>query len=508
MRTERNFEMNTRAQFTTKTPAIFLIVVMTLFGGCKEDAVTPPPVVVDTGTANFTRYVSIGNSLTAGFQSNALSQRDQAFSYPNLVSQQVQTSFEQPLIKDPGIGGRLRLVNLAPTIVSEPSVNPLDPSSNLNVYLPRPYNNLGIPGAVLFDIMDTTGASTNFVSKSIARQNPFFAHVLRTQLFGNSVFRQAKNLQPTFITVWIGNNDVLGYATSGGTSGTNVGPPYSADPPKTKPTETLLFNIWYQDLLDSLKATGAGIVTANIPDVTAIPFFTTLGPQIRTKLPPGVVFRYQRNGNSGPSNPVTDTTTFSGAATDPLITLAGISYAALLGQPTGKWYRDNNISSLPPGIDTTKPFGFHPQNPWLDALTLDDGERAITQNATASYNTIIDSIATNRGLGIVDFYGWLNTAKSQGIFVPGIGTFSPAFILGGLFSYDGVHPSSRGQALVANEWINVINQKFGASIPHVPIGSVPGIPIGKSSAASSFPNYEDVSWKELIDMMNGGAARR
>ncbi len=482
---------------------IIVFSVVFLLSGCTEDEITPPPVGIDTGTADFTRYVSIGNSLTAGFQSNALSQRDQVYSYPNLIAMQVRVPFEQPLMKNPGIGSRIRLVNLAPTLATETGVNPLDPTSNINGLLPRPYNNLGIPGAILFDMLDTTGASTNFVSKSIARGNPFFAQILRTSLFGNSIYAQAKTLQPTFITAWIGNNDVLGYATSGGRSGTNVGPPYSADPPRTKPTETLLFNVWYRQLMDSLKATGAGIVTANIPDVTAIPFFTTLAPQIKAKLPPGVPFRYQRNGNSGPSNPVLDTTTFSGASTDPLITLTGSSYAPLLGQATGKWYRDNNISTLPKGIDTTQPFGFHPQNPWLDALTLDNVERDSAQSAIAAYNTIIDSVASNRGIGVVDIHSVLNIAKTSGIYVPDLGTFSPSFILGGLFSYDGVHPSSRGNALIANEWIKVVNQKFSASIPLIAVSSVPGIPIGKVAQTSSLPNYENVSWNDFLSIMSG-----
>ncbi|HEV8538994.1 MAG TPA: hypothetical protein VGR15_08770 [Bacteroidota bacterium] len=480
------------------------IVAVTIFlPGCTEEDVSTPPGIINTGNADFTRFVAIGNSVTAGFQSNALSQRDQVFAYPNLIANQVRTSFEIPLIKNPGIGNRIRLKNLTPTLVTEPSV-PLDPSSNLNVALPRPYNNLGITGAILYDIMDTSGASSDFASKSIARGNPFFALTLRSRLFGNSIFQQAMSLQPTFITIWIGNTDVLGYAVSGGRIGSNVGPPYSADPPRTKPTETVLFSAWYRALMDSLKATGAGIVTANILDVTAIPYFTTVGPQIRANLPPGLYFRYQRNGNAGPSNPILDTTTLSGAPTDPLILLNGITYAPLLGQPTGRYYADNGIAP-PLGIDTTKPFGFHPQNPWPDALTLDADEKSTTHAAVDEFNSIIDSVAANRGIGVVDIHSLYELARTQGIYVQGFGTFSSAFILGGLFSYDGVHPSSRGQAILANEWIKVINQKFDAAIPLVNIGSVPGIPIGKvAQPGSLLPVYEGGAWKDFVNLMCGG----
>jgi len=115
---------------------ITLVVSVFYFSGCSEDdvVVTPPPPF-SPGTADFTMYVSIGNSLTAGYQSNALSERDQKNSFPDILSKQFQrTSFEQPLIKNPGIGdpGRLRLLNLPSNIVSEPSVDPTDPSSNEN----------------------------------------------------------------------------------------------------------------------------------------------------------------------------------------------------------------------------------------------------------------------------------------------------------------------------------------------------------------------------------------
>jgi len=309
-----------------------------LSSGCAEDETTviQPAGPPNTGSADFTRYVAIGNSITAGYQSSALSQRDQPQSFSNLLAKQVQTSFEVPWIKDPGIGGRLRLVSLSPlTLVQEQSVPPVG-SSNLNIALARPYNNLGITGAILYDIMDTTDASANFVNKSAARGNPFFALILRNSALGRSAFQQARNLTPTFITCWIGSNDVLGYATSGGLSGSNAG---LAAPPRTLPTESSLFGLWYSQLLDSLQSIPlvTGIITANIPNIPSLPFFTTLGPQIHAKLLPGIPLRYQRNGNKGAAS---DTTTLGGSPADPYILLTGFTYAPLLGLPGGKWDRD------------------------------------------------------------------------------------------------------------------------------------------------------------------------
>ncbi|GMR25406.1 MAG: SGNH/GDSL hydrolase family protein [Ignavibacteria bacterium] len=486
---------------------VALVISVFFFSGCDEDdvVVTPPPPF-SPGSADFSMYVAIGNSITAGFQSNALSERDQKYSFTGMLSKQFQrTSFEQPLIKDPGIGdpGRLRLLNLAPTIVIEPSVDPTDPSSNLNIALLRPYNNLGIPAAILFDMVD----ETDFGAKSVARGNPFFALILRDAALGSSVINQAKTLQPTFITAWIGNNDVLGYATSGGTSGTN------AD--RTLPTELPVFTFLYTWMLDSLAANGADIVVANIPDVSTLPFFTTVGPILSGSVPwgivemlqaglpgKGIIYESKTGFNLGlPFNVgFADSIAVRNGTT--LFTLIGQTYASLLGQPTGKFYTDNGFPALPPGIDTTKAFGFHPQNPFPDALVLDPAEITIAKTAVNDFNGIISAEASTRDIAVVDVNSFLKSLLISPIPVPGIGVFTASFIAGGTFSYDGVHPSSRGYGLIANEWIKVINQKFGANVSLVDLNSLPGMPMGKISAGA-FPEYPAGFYNNMVRMITG-----
>jgi len=491
---------------------IALVVLVFYLSGCSEDdvVVTPPPPF-SPGTADFTMYVSIGNSLTAGFQSNALSKRDQKYSFTDIISNQTQrTTFEQPLIKDPGIGGRLRLLSLPSNIVSEPSVDPTDPSSNENILLPRPYNNLGIPGAILFDMAD----ETDFGAKSVARGNPFFALILRDAALGNSVINQTINLQATFITAWIGNNDVLGYATCGGTSATNAG---LFDPPGTLPTEPEVFAPLYSAMLDGLATSGADIVVANIPDVSSIPFFTTVGPilsgsvpwgfvaaqQVAAGLPAtGIIYVSSTGINIGlPFNiGFADSSAVRNGTT--LFTLLGQTYASLLGTPTGKFYTDNGFPALPPGIDTTQLFGFHPQNPFPDALVLDPDEIIIAADAVDAFNGIILAEAGSRNIAVVDINAFLKTLLTTPIPVDGIGIFSSSFIAGGTFSYDGVHPSSRGYGIIANEWIKVINQKFGANVPLVDLNSLPGIPIGKISAGAN-TNYPAGYYNSMVRMITG-----
>ena len=81
-------------------------------------------------------------------------------------------------------------------------------------------------------------------------------------------------------------------------------------------------------------------------------------------------------------------------------------------------------------------------------------------------------------------------------------TYTTAYISGGLFSLDGVHPSSRGYGIVANEYIKVMNSKFSMSIPLVDISQIPGIPapLGKISSQDGLPVLPADAFKDFQRM--------
>jgi hypothetical protein len=69
-------------------------------------------------------------------------------------------------------------------------------------------------------------------------------------------------------------------------------------------------------------------------------------------------------------------------------------------------------------------------------------------------------------MALVDLHGLLVRAATTGIQV-GAARYSSAFLTGGLFSLDGVHPTDLAHGLIANLMIDAVNAKFGASVPHV-----------------------------------------
>jgi lysophospholipase L1-like esterase len=108
-----------------------------------------------------------------------------------------------------------------------------------------------------------------------------------------------------------------------------------------------------------------------------------------------------------------------------------------------------------------------------DKYVLDNIEKNTIQTYITQYNTSIANIASQKGLAFVDMNTFMKSFKS-GIVYNGIG-LNATFVSGGGFSLDGVHPTPRGYALIANEFIKSINSKFGSTIPTVDVTKYNGV---------------------------------
>ncbi|HYE80337.1 MAG TPA: G-D-S-L family lipolytic protein, partial [bacterium] len=63
-----------------------LVGSLGMLASCEPELDGGP--VASRGSADFTRYVAVGNSLTAGFGDNGLYREGQLNSYPNILAQQ------------------------------------------------------------------------------------------------------------------------------------------------------------------------------------------------------------------------------------------------------------------------------------------------------------------------------------------------------------------------------------------------------------------------------------
>ena len=82
--------------------------------------------------------------------------------------------------------------------------------------------------------------------------------------------------EPTFFSLWIGNNDVLSYATSGGIGVNQLGNFNPATYGGNDITDPTVFANTYSGIVDAMTANGAKGVVANIPYVNSVSFFTTV----------------------------------------------------------------------------------------------------------------------------------------------------------------------------------------------------------------------------------------
>ena len=108
--------------------AALIVVGALAASGCTDSAPSGPSASL--GSVAVTKYVAIGNSLTAGYQSNALYHSSQIYSYPKLISDQLDAAganlgtFQQPLYSDPGSpdpatgkAAQYQLINLVGPII-------------------------------------------------------------------------------------------------------------------------------------------------------------------------------------------------------------------------------------------------------------------------------------------------------------------------------------------------------------------------------------------------------
>lgn len=393
----------------------------TLSIACLVALLAAAPAAAQVDLSN---YVALGDSITAGFVSGSLMNWYQERSYPALLARQAGAAgFEMPLVSEPGIPPILELVSLQGPVIAPVSLIPGEPT---NPAYPFPYNNLGVPGATLFDMIFTTGDIMNLAQGNL--DNVMHDLVLRNGV--NTALEQAIGRDPSFMTVWIGNNDVLAAVLSA----------TPIDGVTMTPVD--VFAGLYGNAVGALVTnTTADIVLINIPYVTEIPFVKAFGPFVEI---PG----------AGTIPLVADTGPLQA---DDLVTLSGAELVALQGYglPGGPPLPDNlNLFTGEPGYV-------------LRAAEVE----AINERVDA-INQIIADTAAAYDLPVLDIKSRFGEIAAGELWVVGALEFSTDFLIGGLFSYDGIHPQHIGQALVAIELIDLVNAEFGADIPQVNLAEV------------------------------------
>ncbi|MGI4972947.1 MAG: SGNH/GDSL hydrolase family protein [Janthinobacterium lividum] len=433
---------------TFSSLAVKALPALALLGlaGCQANIDAPS---ASPGPLDFTSYVAIGNSLTAGYSDGGLYNEAQATSYPAILAQQFAAtgkgpaSFVQPAFsaaKKDGSGYiKLQIVNGALAPVQPTAANAylsemlavtgvvLPGGNQLEAYSGTQPDNLGIPGiSVLSSVSALTGGLAPY-----GLINPFYERLLTAaEKPTKDYVTYISQKTPTFFTCWMGNNDVLAYATAGGV----VAP--------TNPfgglTDTTRFGIGYRAILSA--ATKAGTVkgaVANIPSVGNLPYFRTV-----TVAAVAAAFKAANAASPGVFIQTSSSTSPVRLATSAdLLTLTSQAVVA-----TGA--------------------GSTPTNPLPNQYVLDADELANVVARTTQLNAIIAKTAQRFKVPVADMNAYFTSIGAQGVVTNAVNN-TVTFASGNIFSLDGVHPTPRGYALIANEWIRVINSYYSSTIPAV-----------------------------------------
>ncbi|MBW8361755.1 MAG: G-D-S-L family lipolytic protein [Kaistella sp.] len=462
--------------------------------GCKTDFDQDvSSITVSKGDANFTKYVALGNSLTSGFRDNALYSDGQVESYPNMIAAQMMLAgggaFKQPLMPNnvggftnlPGFLGKLNLqvVNGALSPVASPAAAALD-----NVASSGPYQNLGVPGAKSFHLGAAGYGNAAGLSAGLA--NPYYVRFATSAT--SSIIADAISQSPTFFSLWIGNNDVLSYSTSGGVGTDQKGNLNPATYGANDITDPTVFASVINSYVTALTANGAKGVLANIPNVTSIPYFTRVPAMPIAGLTDAQVS--QLNGGYAQYNGGLAQAKALGVLTDAEYQKRLIKFTA--GIANGAVIADKDLSTIP-GLPkyrqtTSKDLilltASAVLNPTVgggtslaleDKYVLTEKETSNVITATNAYNATLKSIADAKGLAFVDANTkMMELSGASGIQYDGV-KYSATFVTGGTFSLDGVHLTGRGYALIANEFIKAINRTYKSTLPQVNVNSYSGV---------------------------------
>ncbi len=395
---------------TTKLFAAAALGIVLGASACQNDQLFRPANFVPIDPL-FERYVSMGNSITAGFQSGGINDSTQLQSYAVLLANRMGSPFFEPLMNRPGCPAPYTNVFTQTRIAGGPTTCALRKIQAV----PPPYiSNTAVPGAEAIDPYNNLDAASN-------------ANALTTFFLGGMTqVQMMERARPTFVTLWIGNNDVLGAATNSANGGDSA-----------LVTPVAAFQTRYSALLDSIEAVNPqGVVLIGVANVTAIPFFsrgsTYLGAKLANQLPPTMTV----TANCAP--PRGDSV------------LVPFPFGAAL------------VGAAAAGASTT-----------LDCTeiqTVQPAELVNLVSTVTAYNSYIASQATARGWTYYNPNTALDSLRTVATAVrpfPLIGQPCSANPFGTAFSCDAVHPSAATHKLIANKLRQAINAAYGTAIPAI-----------------------------------------
>jgi lysophospholipase L1-like esterase len=388
--------------------------------GCNNDQLNTPAPPAYMGGAMFQRYVSIGNSITAGFQSGGINDSTQQQAYPVLVAAAMGGApFYYPSLNYPGCPPPYTNIFTGTRVASGTATTCMFRAST-----PPYVSNVAVPSAQVLDAMHN-GPGTGTNSNAL------------TQLFlgGRTQYRAAVAARATFVSIWIGNNDVLGSVLLS-TTNQNAGD-------STLITPLATFQTRYKEMVDSLKdgLVVQGGILIGVANVTEIPYLSQGQAYLAAKLAGALPANFTVGANCAPSG--------SGGKGD----------SVLVPFPFGGALIATAAGGTPTTLTCTEP------------QTVQPAELRKIVTTVTQYNAYIFSLALQHAWAYLDPNPTLDSLRAiptQVAPFPSFGAPCSASPFGLAFSCDGFHPSASAHRLIAQHVVRAINSSYISAIPAVP----------------------------------------
>lgn len=501
---------------------------------CPEEASEACPDDASAGNADFTKFVALGSSYTAGFQAGALFNDAQNNSLAKILATQFSCvgggAFNQPDINsvngfnifvtpNPVVNasgmvtlGRFRLQGTPPVPTPVVSGAEAIPNPQLNpgfIYSgdKSALNNFAVPAIFLKQIFTDDAGDWSNPNPAVGF-TPFYAR-FASNPGSSTIIGDAIVANPTFFMFWLGMDDYLLHAAYGG----------DASKAPLTPVEGGIgvgFTATYNAAIGNILMSDSELkgVIANFPSVFALPHFTAVpyNPvplsaddaaeamagyagynQILDALK-GAPFSYpvsevdaRKISFAAGNNPfviIDETLNDYGDEFDILMAGGFITPEQRTALVPYEQVRLTSASDKVP-LSTGAVLGTlaDPANPASVrgvAVPLDDQYALIPSEITAieaarvAYNAAIGNVATaySTRLALADVNSAFNTLLTNRMAITNNVTITPNINPPtGIYSEDGIHPNNRGYAFIANIFIDAINAKFGASVPKANIGN-------------------------------------
>jgi hypothetical protein len=443
-----------------------LLLIIT-FASCRPEFETPR---YDSGDADFTRFVAVGSSQMAGYNDGALTLTGQENSIAAILANRLALAgggnFKQPYVNSGyGFGvvvteaqgvsqfdftGKLELQNTTNCLQQsdvKTYVTPHNPADRNWIGNQGPFNNLAVPNIKSFQMYSQQ------LGRSGSTGNPYYARFASdtgaTTGLSSTILEEAVRQNPTFFALWIGNNDVFSYGFSGGSGSVSGLGPYDITPVDT-------FSNAIDNIVNGLTGNRAKGVIGNLPDLTSLPFYTVIpwnGLNLTAQEAAALTLQWSNFGfvfNEGPN---------------------GFIYVAGSGL---KQMGPGELVTLKVSLDSIRCYSMgEPSTPLRADCVLDSSEVSTVRSRISTFNSKLQSVAQTKNLAFADLNAFYKTLQS-GIVFNG-NNYSIEYLTGSMFSIDGIYPTSRGYALIANVFIDAINTRYKSNLSPADANAYPGV---------------------------------